>query len=168
MTPASSMSCGTPSFNPRTRVGCDAAAAWLRGAAYEGFNPRTRVGCDQHQRAVGPGGQPGFNPRTRVGCDAGRSRSGWWPCSFNPRTRVGCDFPSISFHLLPQSFNPRTRVGCDVLGDVLQRAIPHVSIHAPAWGATGPRPRRSHAARVSIHAPAWGATPAIRMVIRDF
>ena len=32
-------------FNPRTRVGCD-AAAWLRGAAYEGFNPRTRVGCD--------------------------------------------------------------------------------------------------------------------------
>ena len=35
-----------------------------------------------------------------------------------------------------------------------------VSIHAPAWGATGDDGGQSGAASVSIHAPAWGATPA--------
>ncbi len=33
----------------------------------------------------------------------------------------------------------------------------HVSIHAPAWGATAPRAPTVR--EVSIHAPAWGATP---------
>ena len=33
-----------------------------------------------------------------------------------------------------------------------------VSIHAPAWGATGGPYQRPVAGRVSIHAPAWGAT----------
>ena len=36
---------------------------------------------------------------------------------------------------------------------------PHgVSIHAPAWGATHHPHRPDRAGRVSIHAPAWGAT----------
>ena len=77
------------------------------------------------------------------------------------------------------NFNPRTRVGCDfsLLSDATGETI---SIHAPAWGATGipidllilsfnfnPRTRvgcdgrdgmgRS-GERISIHAPAWGAT----------
>ena len=35
----------------------------------------------------------------------------------------------------------------------------HVSIHAPAWGATRLLAQLGdHGAGVSIHAPAWGAT----------
>ena len=33
-----------------------------------------------------------------------------------------------------------------------------VSIHAPAWGATGATPAQTESKNVSIHAPAWGAT----------
>ena len=36
----------------------------------------------------------------------------------------------------------------------------HVSIHAPAWGATTPAPSSEPPKAVSIHAPAWGATSA--------
>ena len=54
-------------------------------------------------------------------------------------------------------FNPRPRVGGD---DCVQReeAVYHVSIHAPAWGATGGYNLYGCCTRVSIHAPAWGAT----------
>jgi len=38
----------------------------------------------------------------------------------------------------------------------------HVSIHAPAWGATWSRQDTQSQARVSIHAPAWGATLSMR------
>ena len=34
-------------FNPRTRVGCDAAVDGLPERPVIGFNPRTRVGCDK-------------------------------------------------------------------------------------------------------------------------
>ncbi len=34
----------------------------------------------------------------------------------------------------------------------------HVSIHAPAWGATMPQAKLVELRDVSIHAPAWGAT----------
>ena len=37
------------------------------------------------------------------------------------------------------SFNPRTRVGCDHAGTLHSLHCFHVSIHAPAWGAT-PKP----------------------------
>ena len=33
-----------------------------------------------------------------------------------------------------------------------------ISIHAPAWGATGAVTRMATAGYISIHAPAWGAT----------
>ena len=113
---------------------------------------------------------------------AGRSRSGWWPCSFNPRTRVGCDLHGVwraaehrpvSIHApawgatsrpLPAmapnaSFNPRTRVGCDLRDREGRQAVGLVSIHAPAWGATAPaRAVGLGDLPVSIHAPAWGAT----------
>ena len=54
---------------------------------------------------------------------------------FNPRTRVGCDVTchAITYHL--GGFNPRTRVGCDTASTT--SLIDKVSIHAPAWGATG-------------------------------
>ena len=56
------------------------------------FNPRTRVGCDAQDHRLCQGGQ-GFNPRTRVGCDRPRDpHTGSRHARFNPRTRVGCDW----------------------------------------------------------------------------
>ena len=166
-------------FNPRTRVGCDAASAKSAGPN-ACFNPRTRVGCDPVLAKTSKS-CPCFNPRTRVGCDRGLSGLVGARSSFNPRTRVGCDrccrtAPTAA--CLFQSTHPRgvrrmTMPSCKVL--------PSVSIHAPAWGATQPGSRHVPARnrfnprtrvgcdgayrdwwaqdRVSIHAPAWGATP---------
>ena len=78
-----------------------------------------------------------FNPRTRVGCDlrpASRSRS---PASFNPRTRVGCDAANAAgkrSRMRFQSTHPR---GVRRAGNLREGAGTQVSIHAPAWGATG-------------------------------
>ena len=163
-------------FNPRPRVGGDTgvgphhrpapvsihAPAWgatcnhVSNTACTCFNPRPRVGGDEqiqqsrsvfmfqstpprggrrHNHLIQPDRTYCFNPRPRVGGDttAPAAIRGTW--RFNPRPRVGGD---TSAHL-------RIDVG-------------HVSIHAPAWGAThnryGLRPRDV----VSIHAPAWGAT----------
>ncbi len=99
---------------------------------------------------------------------------------FNPRPRVGGDTRNIRAIPTSLCFNPRPRVGGDEVSEA-KVLDAKVSIHAPAWGATGgyrgggghpicfnPRPRvggdsraRERAAgraRVSIHAPAWGAT----------
>ena len=87
-------------------------------------------------------------------------------------------------YIMQLCFNPRTRKGCDLKGyDVIIFGT-HVSIHAPARGATiRDWPARSASARfnprtregcdlvgelcpavqqhVSIHAPARGATPIV-------
>ena len=55
-------------------------------------------------------------------------------------------------------FNPRTRMGCDVREAAPQFGRRRISIHAPAWGATGLCRRHYEQLRISIHAPAWGAT----------
>ena len=156
------------SFNPRTRVGCDAtftksdfynikvsihAPAWgatrcvpKKLATLPSFNPRTRVGCDipcpRIKRTV-----EGFNPRTRVGCDIAAGAPAADPDSFNPRTRVGCDRTAGPGRGQGGGFNPRTRVGCDVRqgGRAVQRD--GVSIHAPAWGATCRGQRQRHRQR---------------------
>ena len=70
---------------------------------------------------------------------------------------MGSDGPC---HNIPGSrsyFNPRSRVGSDVdpLSLFLQS---HISIHAPAWGATLVGCPSDHCRHISIHAPAWGAT----------
>ncbi len=66
--------------------------------------------------------------------------------SFNPRPRVGGDVHALTLAQVtggPRVFNPRPRVGGDPVccTDSPQRGPmdpSHVSIHAPAWGATGP------------------------------
>ena len=76
---------------------------------------------------------------------------------FNPRARVGRDwFTSICPCLLTR-FNPRARVGRDDTY-CCSHLTYRVSIHAPAWGATGSANHGAHPLAVSIHAPAWGAT----------
>ena len=79
----------------------------------------------------------GFNPRTRVGCDGSVPSAVCNTSEFqstHPRG-VRPDHP-LGVESGEAGFNPRTRVGCDVW----EQKRPHrkrVSIHAPAWGATG-------------------------------
>ena len=54
-------------------------------------------------------------------------------------------------------FNPRPRMGGDA-GMADRECCDIVSIHAPAWGATGETLYDDKIIEVSIHAPAWGAT----------
>jgi len=111
--------------------------------------------------------------------------------SFNPRARVGRDSQILKKILAELGFNPRARVGRDAISASRLFAVVAVSIHAPAWGATGnflflflriyvfqsTRPRGARHTflvilliiwLVSIHAPAWGATPkAMRQDINN-
>ena len=116
------------------------------------------MGRDRHQGRI-PGHVAGFNPRARVGRDRRKT------------------FVYLA-GLLFQSTRPRGARLFINSGDVAEI---EVSIHAPAWGATGSstvasvpcavfQSTRPRGARhdtfnrilvgddVSIHAPAWGAT----------
>ena len=99
-------------FNPRSRVGSD-ISPWLDANPILYFNPRSRVGSDQSDTLVLVA-LLNFNPRSRVGSDVG----GWVWAS-------GDD-----------NFNPRSRVGSDRRQSLRAAAPVHISIHAPAWGAT--------------------------------
>jgi len=57
-------------------------------------------------------------------------------CCFNPRARMGRDVNHAGSNYNASSFNPRARMGRDCRRCGLQK-VEHVSIHAPAWGATG-------------------------------
>ena len=55
--------------------------------------------------------------------------------NFNPRSREGSDFYWFTIIQHMYNFNPRSREGSDALHFVLRHMI-HISIHAPARGAT--------------------------------
>ena len=55
--------------------------------------------------------------------------------NFNPRSREGSDKNAGGHVLAELHFNPRSREGSDALHFVLRHMI-HISIHAPARGAT--------------------------------
>ena len=106
------------------------------GCPFSSFNPRTRVGCD----TPSPGYSSPiscFNPRTRVGCDIGYEHIVSPENTFqstHPRgVRPIADDQYAAFFMF-QSTHPR---------GVRRPALCHpltgqsVSIHAPAWGATG-------------------------------
>ena len=101
------------------------APAWGATCAHSGdrvgcrrFNPRARVGRDIETTGK-PGGQACFNPRARVG----RDQHG------GAKTRQSAKF---------QSTRPR---GARLLVPRCRKRPRHVSIHAPAWGATWARQR---------------------------
>ena len=123
-------------FNPRARVGRDWRA--MRGMdARQHFNPRARVGRDTARNSSVSFCRH-FNPRARVGRDRPCGRHACRSQDFNPRARVGRDKWFLGRILSVRNFNPRARVGRDAKrsGDVPRFPI---SIHAPAWGATGQR-----------------------------
>ena len=72
---------------------------------------------------------------------------------------MGRDLASHEPLLQNVSFDPRARMGRDDYHWQAD-ACYDVSIHAPAWGATGAAHRIDAFEEVSIHAPAWGATSA--------
>ena len=61
---------GKPSFNPRTRVGCDLHEEIIQGGCYVSIHAPV-WGATFLGRVTNKMGR--FNPRTRVGCDA----NGW-------------------------------------------------------------------------------------------
>ncbi len=98
------------------------------------FNPRSRMGSDA-ARTAGIEDPVGFNPRSRMGSDSGPRRSGVDTDRFNPRSRMGSDNSGASRSLSRPCFNPRSRMGSDI-GERRSFSRSLVSIHAPAWGAT--------------------------------
>ena len=167
-----------PSFNPRTRVGCDRlrscralcdkvsihAPAW--GATFWGCKkPR----CIPWFQSTHPRGvrlrvlvraysiQPfqSTHPRgvRRIPCEV--YPADWKFQSTHPRgvrpSTTGDDLELFGF----QSTHPR---GVRLLNQFLYFYIKIVSIHAPAWGATAGAGAGLQHPAVSIHAPAWGAT----------
>ena len=143
-------------------MGSDFCAAF-QYSYFSSFNPRSRVGSDR-RRVDGSGVNHRFNPRSRVGSDLAQQISTLGQPSFNPRSRVGSD------NNCPHA-NQLTHVSihAPAWGATEHRrelsAIASVSIHAPAWGATWSMEQETKALEVSIHAPAWGATEMIHAVL---
>ena len=77
--------------------------------------------------------------------------------NFNPRSRMGSDNSRNTTAAGKINFNPRSRMGSD-RGRLRPLRLPRISIHAPAWGATGATDVPRNVVHISIHAPAWGAT----------
>ena len=77
--------------------------------------------------------------------------------NFNPRARVGRDQAGSPISQNSRYFNPRARVGRDARHRIID-VLHMISIHAPAWGATGWKATAMTYRVISIHAPAWGAT----------
>ena len=98
-----------------------------------------------------------FNPRARAGRDCSNGDQAVQTLGFNPRARAGRDSGTRMGATSDYGFNPRARAGRDAKRSA--RYPPgHVSIHAPARGATQTEQPDKYREIVSIHAPARGAT----------
>ena len=149
------------SFNPRTRVGCDVSGYVQAVAEIEfqsthprGVRPRPlfELLVDELVSIHAPawGATRDRHPRDHQqpvsihapawGATRNLRRRRLPQGRFNPRTRVGCDFcafrPSARLALF-QSTHPR---GVRHKAFFITEQGLLVSIHAPAWGATPPRP----------------------------
>ena len=146
-------------FNPRSRVGSDVQTGSLIWGlqSFQSTLPRGERRHSFHNNRPTDGN---FNPRSRVGRDRGAVRAGFrgWDISFHapawgatsifsPPNQLDYLFQSTLprgerpiWLLLPRyqtsNFNPRSRVGSDSQGELSNRNVSHISIHAPAWGAT--------------------------------
>ena len=120
-----------------------------------------------------------FNPRSREGSDYISNTSSMlillfqstlprrerhykhlqfgFTCNFNPRSREGSDSPRARRSISTTNFNPRSREGSDEFICIFKESL-HISIHAPAKGATLSVMCNIFYSSISIHAPAKGAT----------
>ena len=101
--------------------------------------------------------EPAFQSTLPRGERRGECQKGSGVPSFNPRSRAGSDHTDFMSPPPGCRFNPRSRAGSDVC-HLLNFPNPHVSIHAPARGATHWAQKIAGGEEVSIHAPARGAT----------
>ena len=169
----------TGNFNPRSREGSDDLPD-RQPAERDDFNPRSREGSDVIQfvlqaefikfQSTLPRGerletQKTSGSQSEISIHAPARGATYSPheikerlqINFNPRSREGSDLFSVIHLCSLQDFNPRSREGSDVYIP-LWIHLQHISIHAPARGATPfGRIFRLFAA-ISIHAPARGAT----------
>jgi len=99
-----------------------------------------------------------FNPRARVGRDKGLQPHITGRLGFNPRARVGRDQPPLVPEYPEPPFQSTRPRGARLKERQFPITAKIVSIHAPAWGATGDVFEAIGGVVVSIHAPAWGAT----------
>ena len=83
---------------------------------------------------------------------------------FNPRARMGRDLCQPIINVSCSTFQSTRPHGARLGNKVVNLSLLHVSIHAPAWGATPTVIFIGLAAAVSIHAPAWGATAHLATV----
>ena len=81
-----------------------------------------------------------FNPRSREGSDLAFAYDSYNGLSFNPRSREGSDNPAIHPRMNPQWFQSTLPRGERPMFLDLIGGRSKVSIHAPARGATLPRP----------------------------
>ena len=168
-----------PSFNSRTREGCDLSIRPLAMSCT--VFQFTHPGGVRHLivfhgqslcefQFTHPGGvrqtnsrrqrlpRSSFNSRTREGCDLKLFTHHWAHTLFQFTHPGGVRHNTTTSISKVLCFNSRTREGCDVIGVL---AIPHflsVSIHAPGRGATYTFAETWRTSRVSIHAPGRGAT----------
>ena len=167
-----------PRFNPRARGGRDQLNRAI-SALHNGFNPRARGGRDRECQARRDAGGEFQSTRPRGARHSSAQMINPRP-SFNPRARGGRDFINPVEELTDKCFNPRARGGRDASFSAFScpkisfqstrprgarpqshepiYGNPHVSIHAPAGGATRQPQRGRKTVEVSIHAPAGGAT----------
>ena len=109
-----------------------------------------------------------FNPRSREGSDLPISPFGGDLSHFNPRSREGSDCnhripnaPCVQF----QSTLPRRERQFQL---IIVSYLHHISIHAPAKGATSAARCIACKVDISIHAPAKGATLFATAWAREF
>ena len=149
-------------FNPRPRVGGDVARSALLdrcATVFQSTPPRGgRPACDGYSRGCSARVFQSTPPRGGRRCVVSS-----YTCvavSFNPRPRVGGDAAGVSSGTGPGTrFNPRPRVGGDRPTAAIRRPIAHVSIHAPAWGATPVASPTMHRAREFQSTPPRGGRP---------
>ena len=122
-------------FNPRPRVGGDAHA-------HDALVMRWDVSI--HAPAWGATGALELLAQHRKG--------------FNPRPRVGGDLLAGSGIRAFERFNPRPRVGGDSIMRQTEAALPEFQSTPPRGGRHAVEGPPSVEGEVSIHAPAWGAT----------
>ena len=175
--------CGGRCFNPRPRTGGDADMRngrnppMFQSTPPHGgrrarsshcpdqvcFNPRPRTGGDEHSDGLQAGCRVSIHAPARGATSPGRKPKRRHRFQSTPphggrrrnRIRV-CGF---------LCFNPRPRTGGDIRRRFCVR-FEHVSIHAPARGATDLLQNRQRVSYVSIHAPARGATCLILAAMR--
>ena len=130
----------------------------LPSSRYPRFNPRPRAGGDlstfrePSQRMTFQSTPPRRGRRPHASSQA------WHNPRFNPRPRAGGDVSLISPRSFLASFNPRPRAGGDHRMIFLRNKVAQFQSTPPRRGRPYFAIKHSFTRHVSIHAPAQGAT----------